>query len=68
MATMRSIKKRFGGEICRRCLNEVYGLNLSPNDCLYTSYSPAVCPCCGEVNNIVNRVRKVQRLVLLFKE
>ena len=67
MANMEAIKKRFGGHICRRCLNEVYGLSLQPEDCRYENFCPSVCPRCGEVQNIVSRVSLPQRILLYFK-
>lgn len=67
MATIQSIRKRFGGYICRRCLNEQFDLRLSPEDCSYDQHALSVCPCCGEVQNIVTRVRFTKRLRLYLK-
>ena len=67
MATMQMVRKRFGGNICRRCLNRKYGLRLRPEDCRYDSYCPSVCPCCGTVQNIVTRLRFFKNLRFLLQ-
>lgn len=66
MATMRSIRRRYGGFICRRCLNKAYHMHLKPSDCDY-DYYPHECRRCGETQNIVIRVRLRKRLLLLLK-
>ena len=66
MATMQSIKERFGGYICRHCINEVYGMQLRPADCLYDLY-PRECARCGKMHNIVRKVRLGKRILLSIK-
>ena len=56
MASMRSIYSRFGAAICRRCINEQYGVDLKPKDCRYVGAYPDVCACCGKVRNLVGDV------------
>ena len=50
---------------CRSCLNQEYGLNLKPKDCLYEDY-PYVCQYCGEVKNIVNDIRFRKKMLFPF--
>ena len=55
MITTKKIEKRFGGYICRRCINEVYKVNLTRHDCIYKSFD--ICPRCGMEQNIVHDFR-----------
>ncbi len=55
MITTKKIEKRFGGYICRRCINEVYKVDLTRHDCIYKSFD--VCPRCGVEHNIVHDFR-----------
>ena len=55
MASMRDIHSRYS-TICRRCINEQYGVNLEPKDCRYVGEYPEVCACCGKVRNLVGGV------------
>lgn len=41
-----------GENLCRRCINEKYDLNLKPSDCRYWFYR-ASCSKCENVGNIV---------------
>jgi len=56
-----SVIKTDMGHVCRTCLNDHYGVSLSPRDCVYQLY-PAVCVRCGEVKNIVERIRLMKRI------
>ena len=65
MASIKKIKRRFGENICRRCINDIYRTDLTRKDCVY-GYK-ADCSCCGEYQNIVIRVRLGGRIRLLLK-
>lgn len=40
------------GTVCRKCINEIYGLKLHPYDCKYFFY-PTSCSVCMDVCNII---------------
>ena len=61
----RSIKPSLGNT-CRSCLNDSFKIDLKPSDCYYMIY-PQRCSNCGEIKNIVSRIRWKKRLMLLFK-
>ena len=50
--------------LCRRCVNEAYGLTLRPEDCCYMPY-PELCARCGQPRNIVEDIRPIRRWRLL---
>ena len=62
------IRKNYGREICRRCINQIYRAHLKPRDCRYGIPYPQECPCCGRVHNIVTSLRLTGRLKLLGKK
>lgn len=66
MLTMNRIRTKYGGNLCRRCINEAYQVQLQTNDCWY-EYYPHVCPRCGEIHNIVNDLKLSAKLRLLLK-
>lgn len=39
-------------KLCRRCINEKYGLKLQRQDCTYWIY-PVECPACTQLSSIV---------------
>ena len=49
MMTVKPIRRRYGENICRACINESYRAHLEPKDCLY-SYT-YTCPRCGWTPN-----------------
>ena len=51
MLSAAVIRRRFGDNICRRCINKKYHVQLEPVDCRY-GYTH-VCPCCKLSRNIV---------------
>lgn len=65
MLSAKRIKRRFGGDICRDCINRTCHVRLDPEDCIYGYLY--TCPCCGEVRNIVANLTLVGRLKLLFR-
>ena len=65
MATLKSIRRRFGDNICRHCINDIYGTAIPRSDCVY-GYK-ADCPHCGEYQNIVVKLRLSARLKLWRK-
>ena len=52
LATMKDISNRFGGCICRRCINMNYDAKLTRDDCKYTGREE--CPSCEEVRHLVS--------------
>lgn len=66
MVTISKIISKFGGNICRRCINETFNSTLLSEDCLYEMY-PSKCSCCGEMRNIVSGFRSSGKIKLLFK-
>lgn len=56
----KSLKYAALGRLCRKCINEEYGLQLSRKDCLYWIY-PATCRCCGQIKNIVADIAPFSR-------
>ena len=51
MLTTKPIRKRFHGDICRRCINDEYKVSLMHSDCKYGR--TARCPRCGDQRHIV---------------
>lgn len=52
MLTITRVRKEYHGDLCRRCLNEVYGVRLIPANCRYYRGLDE-CPRCGMVHHIV---------------
>ena len=46
--------------MCRRCINEKYGLSLVPENCFYLHFQ-SICANCGELHNIVLDVDRPTR-------
>ena len=67
MLSTKRISRRFGGEICRSCINEQYSVRLKPSDCLYMYPYRYQCACCGTVQNIVTGFRLTGKLKMLTK-
>lgn len=51
MLNAEPIKREYGDYICRRCINRLYRVRLTPKDCRYGFVTG--CRCCNEVHNIV---------------
>jgi hypothetical protein len=62
MSSFEDIRERYGN-ICRKCINEMYGVHLVPGDLYYQHY-PYECEQCGKMANIVTGVRFKGRLKL----
>lgn len=62
MSKYKIVKKDLGN-ICRKCLNEKYSLNLMSKDCIYDFY-PRLCGECGCMKNIVRSIRFIKRLFI----
>ena len=45
MWTTKSIRKTFGGNVCRHCVNDLTHVHLYPRDCHYETQR-RVCPRC----------------------
>ena len=67
MAAIKDIKKKFGGLICRSCINKEYNVNLNRSDCIYGIPFPDICRCCEEHKNIVTDFTFGGKLKMLFK-
>ena len=52
MLTTKPIVKKYGGNICRRCINEAYKTSLRHKDCNYGR--SGVCPRCRAIRHIVS--------------
>jgi len=67
MSALQSIRKEFGRDVCRRCLNQLCQAQLEGTDCVYGDPYPRRCPCCGEMRHIVSGLRLSGRLKLFGK-
>ncbi len=47
MLTTGKIRKKYGGNVCRSCVNEILNIHLHPYECRYEK-GRADCPGCGE--------------------
>ena len=56
MFSMKKVRSRYGGEICRSCLNKKYGGHLKPRNCRYAD-TKNYCPRCNEYHHIVVGLR-----------
>ena len=65
MLRFSQIQKEIGPHVCRRCINNVYGTELEPDDCVYESPYPRRCSCCGEMRRIVVGLHLSGKLMLL---
>lgn len=63
---MNTIHEQLGNNVCRRCINRTFHVNLEPPDCSYAMY-PSPCSACGNVHNIVIGLRRSGKLKLLLK-
>ena len=54
-------------EVCRRCINDIYGAHLQPKHCLYNHYRYN-CPRCGSYSHIVRKITFVGYLNLVFRK
>ena len=66
MLTASRIRKDNRADLCRRCINDRYDLNLMPSNCRYYS-GVDVCPRCGGMHHIVSGLRLSGSLKSLFK-
>ncbi len=57
MINIKKIRKQFGGNVCRQCINKEYGIHLLHTDCQYGMMYPGKCPCCGDMKNIVTGIK-----------
>ncbi len=67
MLTVKRIKKRFGGNVCRQCINKTYHIHLRHKNCIYALPFPALCQCCREMKNIVTGLRFSGYLITITK-
>ena len=65
----RHFKREALGKQCRECVNEIYKLQLTREDCLYWIH-PVACKRCGQLRNIVTDIEPLRRwkIWLLKKE
>ena len=66
MANMKRITEKLGTNVCRRCINKKFKVNLEPKDCRCWMY-PGECSVCGEVHNIVTERSPSGKMKMLFK-
>ena len=53
----RRIYRDYGGSVCRACMNDLTGVHLKRQNCLYAPY-PGLCPRCKEDNkNLVAKLK-----------
>ena len=65
MLSIKKIKKKYGGLICRSCLNENYPRQyIHHNECIYTNLEE--CPLCKENKYLVRSIKLVGRLRLIL--
>ncbi len=65
MFVIRRIHRRYGDNICRRCINRLYRVRLEPPDCQYGYIYK--CPVCKEPHHIVVSLTPSGRLKTLFR-
>ena len=68
MDRIREIIGRYGGLVCRRCINDLYGANLTQRDCVYDGPYERQCKCCGKMRHIVWDLKASGKRKLLFKK
>ena len=68
MVSTSQIRRKFGGLICRRCINAAYGVHLQSADCIYESETPSYCPNCDGTHHLVSGFRPSGQIKLLFKK
>ena len=66
MLSLSPIIKRYGTNICRRCINRRYRARLLPQDCQYALYT-FVCPICDKDHHIVVGLRMSGHMKMLFR-
>ncbi|MBR2287775.1 MAG: hypothetical protein IJ865_05985, partial [Clostridia bacterium] len=49
MWTTRRVRKSYGGNVCRHCINDMTYVHLYPKDCVYAPQRD-VCPRCKKEN------------------
>ena len=57
MNKLQTIRREQNVQTCRRCINQLYHVELLPKDCKYGNPYPHPCPVCGEMQNIVTGFR-----------
>ena len=62
----KNLKDNAFSFLCRKCINEKYGLDLESDDCYYQHY-PYICTACGEVKNIVTDVSSAVKFKLWIR-
>ena len=65
MLTGKRIRKDFGDNICRKCINRHYGVQLKQEDCVYGYYYR--CRSCRETQNIVVDLTPSGKLKTILK-
>ena len=67
MATINTVWNRCGRPVCRRCINQVFHVNLQPRDCSYPIPYQQQCAVCGQPSNVVEGFRLTGTLKMLLK-
>lgn len=67
MLSMHDVYRRYGGPVCRACLNEMTGVHLKRKNCVYLRY-PEICPRCHvHDKNLVGKLKLSGKLKTLFR-
>ena len=61
---MQKIVVKYGGYLCRRCLDRHYKVHLSHRDVVETE---GRCPCCGKEGRLVSGLKVGGRIKMLGK-
>ncbi len=67
MLSIRSVQRKYGTYLCRRCMNREYHVNLKPKNCHYGYPYQHRCPVCNLDQNIVTDLRPSGHLKMLFR-
>ena len=65
MLSAKRIHKKYGDNLCRKCINELYRTHLTRENCVYGYIYN--CPHCGEMKNIVIGFKGGGKLKMLLK-
>ena len=66
MSVMDKINREYK-QICRRCINKEYDVELQPSDCIYAFPFPLRCSRCGEQRNIVGDLRISGKVKMILR-
>ena len=67
MINIDKIRREYGGNICRRCINVEYDVELNPDDCIYEDMSLCECSRCHNSSHLVSGLSRSGKLKTIFK-